>query len=151
MPKSPIQFYDNVNLPTTEREKIFKDQFTPGERVVIKIHFGEPGNKTAFTPKIIAPFIQSLHNLGFETVLRDAPVFYGGPRATKQGYEKVVAEKGFTKLTNCEICDEYDTMPLHDGESAEVATLLTNAKNLLVLTHVKGHPAAGFGATIKNI
>jgi hypothetical protein len=42
MPKSTIQFYDNVNLPTTEREKIFKDKFTPGERVVIKIHFGEP-------------------------------------------------------------------------------------------------------------
>jgi uncharacterized Fe-S center protein len=83
--------------------------------------------------------------------LRDAPVFYGGPRATKEGYEQVIAEKGFTKLTTCEICDEYDTMPLHDGETAEVATILTNAKNLLVLTHVKGHPAAGFGATIKNI
>jgi uncharacterized Fe-S center protein len=149
--KSPISYYKTTTLSPTQLRDIFTGKFVQNEPVYIKIHFGEPGNKTAFTPEIVKPFVGALHDLGLETVLWDCPVFYRSPRDSKAGYEEVVQDKGFTTISPCEICDDYDSVELHDGKTAEIANLLTNAKNLLVLSHVKGHPAAGFGATIKNI
>ena len=151
MKPTSVKFYDHINLTDDEIKQIFDGVFLPGEPVNIKIHFGEPGNTTAFTPEIVRPYIDALNEMGFKTVLWDCPVFYPSPRKTKKGYEKVVRKKGFMDLTNCEICNEYDSFELHDGEVAEISKMLTEAKNLLVLTHVKGHPCAGFGATIKNI
>lgn len=149
--KAQISHYKSITLSPSELRAIFDGKFVAGEPVYIKIHFGEPGNTTAFTPEIVRPFTDALHELGFATVLWDCPVFYPSPRQTKEGYEQVVRDKGFDKISPCEICDEYDTVQLHDTKTAEIAKLLTNAKNFLVLTHVKGHPSAGFGATIKNI
>ena len=146
-----VKFIDHIELSADEIKEIFKDVFMPGERVVIKLHFGEPGNKTAFTPEIVRPFVQVLNEMGFETVLFDCPVLYPSPRDNKGTYEKYIFDKGFDEISPCEICDDYEPVKLHDGEVAELAKIMTNAKNLLVLTHVKGHQMAGFGGSIKNI
>lgn len=149
--KAKITHYKSIALSKDELKDIFKDKFVNSEPIYIKIHFGEPGNTTAFTPEIVQPFTAALQDLGYKTILWDSPVFYPSPRGTKAGYEKVVKDKGFDAISPCEICDDYEEFELHDGKTAQIAKCLTAAKNVLVLTHVKGHPSAGFGATIKNI
>jgi uncharacterized Fe-S center protein len=149
--KSQIIYKKNVDLSKDEIKEFFEGKYIEGSPVYIKIHFGEPGNVTALNVTTVKPYIDALKELGFETILWDCPVFYGGPRATKAGYEEVIKDKGFLELSSCEVCDDYVTITLDDGHKVEVAELVSKAKNLLTLTHVKGHPAAGFGASIKNI
>lgn len=149
--KSEILHYKNVELTKEQLKEVFAGRFTEGEPVYIKVHFGEPGNSTAFTPEIVKPYTEALHELGLETILWDCPVFYESPRNSKAGYEKVVEEKGYQEISGWMICDDYDTVELHDGKTAEMSKILAGVENILVLTHVKGHGAAGFGATIKNI
>lgn len=131
-------------------KEIFEDKFVQGESVVIKMHFGEPGNDTAFKPEDIKPFVDALTELGFDTLMIDTPVAYDSPRATKDGYEKAIAERGYDSVGKYMVEDEYVDVDI-DGMGFEVARVLAEAKNVLVLSHVKGHECAGFGGAIKNL
>lgn len=131
-------------------KEIFKDKFVPNEKIVIKMHFGEPGNNTAFKPEDIKPFVDALMGLGFEILMVDTPVAYNSPRNTKAGYENAVKERGYDDVGKYMIEDEYVNVDI-DGMTFEVAKVLSEAKNVLVLSHVKGHECAGFGGAIKNL
>lgn len=130
--------------------EIFKDKFVPNERVVIKMHFGEPGNNTALKPEDVKPFLDALTKLGFNTLMVDTPVTYDSPRKTKEGYENVIKERGYDRVGKYMVEDEYVDVDI-DGMTFEVAKVLAEAKNVLVLSHVKGHECAGFGGAIKNL
>lgn len=131
-------------------KEIFEDKFVKGQEVVIKMHFGEPGNETAFKPEDIKPFVEALTELGFETLMIDTPVAYNSPRNTKEGYEKAVKERGYDSVGRYKIEDEFVKVDIEDM-SFDVARVLAEAKNVLVLSHVKGHECAGFGGAIKNL
>lgn len=120
----------------------------PGE-ILVKIHFGEPGNPTGFFPEDVAPIIDSLKKLGLKPTLIDTPVAYDSPRNTPKGYYKVAQDRGFTKIAPVIISDNYLDIKTKDL-TVKVCAELTEAKNLLVISHIKGHPCAGFGGAIKN-
>jgi uncharacterized protein len=61
----------------------------------------------------------------------------------------VVRARGYDKLAEFIISDNYKKIKTKNFE-AEVAKELVDAKKVLVLTHVKGHPCSGFGGAIKN-
>lgn len=131
-------------------KELLKAKFVSGERVVIKMHFGEPGSQTAFKPEDVKPFVDALSELGFDVLMVDTPVAYDSPRNTKEGYEKSVKERGYDAVGKYKIEDEYVKVVI-DGMEFEVAKVLAEAKNVLVLSHVKGHACAGFGGAIKNL
>lgn len=114
------------------------------------MHFGEPGNDLAFKPEDVKPVVAGLHSLGCQPLLLDSPVAYFSPRGTVVGYEMVVKLKGFNKLAKCRISNAGVPVTTKDY-TAEVVRELTEAKNVLVLTHVKGHGGTGFGGAIKNL
>lgn len=128
---------------------LFKEYYPKNQDILIKIHFGEPHNKNAFTPEDISPIISSLKKLGLRPTLIDTPVAYDSLRHTVAGYQQVVHEKGFDKLAPCIISDHFIEIKTKDF-TAKVCKELVEAQNLLVISHFKGHACCGFGGAIKN-
>jgi hypothetical protein len=129
---------------------ILKDFYPFNSKVLVKIHFGEPGNKTAFTPKDIEPLVKAMESLNLTPIFIDTPVKYNSPRNSVEGYQKAVKEKGFDKLGDFIISDNYIKISAKDFE-VEVCRELVKAENVLIVSHVKGHPCSGFGGAIKNL
>jgi len=145
-----VVFKSETTLSKNQIIDLIKNHLTPKELVVVKLHFGEPGNKTAFSPEDIKPYTEAISELGFDFVMIDTPVAYYSPRSTKEGYMKVVEERGYGKLGKYIISDEYVNSNV-GGIVFEVAKELATAKNVIVISHVKGHECAGFGGAIKNL
>lgn len=124
--------------------------FDPKKELLVKMHFGEPGNKAALTPADIAPIISALKRLELRPTLFDTPVAYGSPRSTVEGYRKVVKQRGYNDLAPSLISDDYVEMKAKDFV-VQVAKPLAEASQVLVISHVKGHYCSGFGGAIKNL
>ena len=120
-----------------------------GNALTIKLHFGEPGNKTALFPDDIKPIIDSLKKLGLEITMVDTPVAYDSQRNTPEGYLQTARQRGYEKLGKINILDEYQDITTKDL-TVQVAKGIIEAENLLVISHVKGHCCSGFGGAIKN-
>lgn len=154
------QFYDDIFMDKvafikdfTKVGKIFEqlveDCFQKSLRVYVKLHFGEPGNERALFPEDVALVINALKKLNLEPILIDTPVSYPSARSTVAGYEKVVKEKGYDRLAPFIISNNYIKVKTKDL-AVQVCKELTEAENVLVISHVKGHACSGFGGAIKN-
>ena len=145
-----VKKFSSISLTKEDIRPLLEDKFEAGSPVVIKLHFGEPGNNTAFYPEDIKPYVEAIEELGFEVLMVDTPVAYNSPRSTKKGYEKAIKERGYNDIGNYVVSDEYVKSKV-GGWEFEVAKELAEAKNCLVISHVKGHECAGFGGAIKNL
>jgi uncharacterized Fe-S center protein len=124
-----------------------------GARVLIKLHMGQPGNAYYISPSIVKSLVGKLKDIGAEPFLFDTTVAYPGPRFTKSGYEKVAHRHGFSKKSvGCEVViGEQGVKVAEGGHSFDVAKEIYESTHLVVISHVKGHPQAGFGGAIKNL
>ena len=127
--------------------------FRPGEKVAIKLHMGEKGNKTYIEPAFVRAIVKILKDNNCKPFLFDSPVMYQGARSTPDKYLKTAEENGFLKESiGCQVIIsnefEYQITP---HLNAEVCKTLIDADSMLVLSHVKGHMCSGFGAAIKNL
>ena len=144
-----VKFLQDKSKLESVSRNIFSTYYPKNQDILVKIHFGEPGNKTAFFPKDIEPIINALKSLGLRPTFIDTPVAYDSPRNTVAGYEQVVRDRGYDKLAPFIISDNFIEIKTKDF-TAKVCKELTEAQNLLVISHVKGHECAGFGGAIKN-
>jgi uncharacterized protein len=142
--------YFSENLDNKFLSKLKSELFSTFEgckKIAVKIHFGEPGNATAFTPEDIASVTKILEDLSIEYFLYDSSVMYGGKRGKPDTHREYALRKGFM---NVELGDEFiDVKGNH--LTYQVCKKLTDADGVLVLTHVKGHVCSGFGGAIKNL
>lgn len=145
-----VYFLKDFKKLETASKRLLTDFFPANSEVVVKLHFGEEGNKTALFPKDIEPMISVLHSLNIKVILLDTPVAYDSPRKTVKGYTKIALDRGYGSLGQILISKNYKKIPTKDF-TAEVAKELVEAENILVISHVKGHPCAGFGGAIKNL
>ncbi|TET16589.1 MAG: DUF362 domain-containing protein [Dehalococcoidia bacterium] len=124
-----------------------------GEKVPIKLHMGEPGNRYYISPSIVKLVVGRLKGIGAEPFLFDTIVAYPGPRSTREGYERVAYRHGFGEdETNCKVVIGEDGVKVVEGaHSFEVAKEIYEGTHLIVISHVKGHISAGFGGAIKNL
>ncbi|MFW5865957.1 MAG: DUF362 domain-containing protein [Nanoarchaeota archaeon] len=129
----------------------FQKRFDGCTRIIVKTHFGEPGNKYSFTPKDLKPVTDILHELGFKVTLFDTSVVYKSKRHDPQTHRKHALDKGYDELGDVDTDDSDVTV--HEGEylEYEVPDKLSEAEGVLVISHLKGHDAAGFGGAIKNL
>jgi len=120
-----------------------------GNNVAIKVHFGEKGCKTYTNPKIVKKVYDKLVSLGKSATLIECNVLYRGSRTNSTDHIKTARSHGFD-------------MPIDilDGEQGQDTTIINGCKigagikkydSLIVISHFKGHIAAGFGAAIKNV
>ena len=127
--------------------------FNPEEKVAVKLHMGEKGNKTHISPEFVKQVITILKENNCKPFLFDSPVMYTGSRDTPQKYLKTAAENGFSEENmGCPVIIsndfEYQKTP---HLNVEVCKPLIEADSMLVLTHVKGHMCSGIGGAIKNL
>jgi len=150
MQKDKVYFLKDFNRLDQALDLLLKDFYPKNSSLSVKIHFGEPGNKAAFTTKDIKPITDFLKKESLNFYLMDTPVVYPSPRNTVQGYLLITKLKGFDKLGKCLISDQYKKIKTKDFE-AEVSLELISADCSLVISHVKGHSCSGFGGAIKNL
>lgn len=133
--------------------KKFSNTYHPGDRIALKVHMGEPGNKyyikAVFTRKILDLLLET----GCRPFVFDSPVMYRSPRGTVDGYRRSAGEHGYN-------LDNLGVPVVISDRSTNVKGKYTGynlildpleADGVLLLTHFKGHIASGMGGAIKNV
>ncbi|HZJ41529.1 MAG TPA: DUF362 domain-containing protein [Patescibacteria group bacterium] len=120
-----------------------------GQSVGIKVHFGERGCTTYINPKLVRAVYNKVIASGRKVTLIECNVLYKGSRTNSTDHIKTAREHGFTEeidILDGEQGDEY-----LDLDSCKVGRGLEKYDSLIILSHVKGHQAAGYGGAIKNL
>ncbi|MBU2561963.1 MAG: DUF362 domain-containing protein [Nanoarchaeota archaeon] len=131
-------------------ESELKTEFAGCKRIAVKLHFGEPGNKTAFKPEDIEPVAGILKKLGIDFFLYDTSVSYDSPRNSTAGYKKAALEKGWGNIGEVAIDGGFVDVKMKHL-THKVGKPLADADGVLVVSHFKGHVCCGFGGAIKNL
>jgi uncharacterized Fe-S center protein len=127
--------------------------FAPHDRVAVKLHMGEPGNKYFIPAPFTKCIVAILADGGAKPFIFDSPVTYESPRDNANGYFAAAAKHGYTEQNlGCPV------VVSNRGISAK-GSLMTydicadpiEADGVLLLTHVKGHVACGMGGAVKNV
>jgi hypothetical protein len=117
-------------------------------KALVKVHFGEEGNTTYVKPEIINLVAEELDDY----FLTDCNVLYKGKRTETEDHLNTAKKHGFKKV---KIADEDGEIEIQINKNhfkkIKVGKLLKDYKNILVFSHFKGHPAAGFGGALKNL
>lgn len=158
----PIDSYsktDEINLAAAlllkiivEKESINLNKFIP-----LKVHLGEKGNTTFIEPKNYDGIIDFLANKNIDTAYIETNVLYKGQRNTIENHMNVAKEHGFTKvpviIADGTSGEDYVLVPINQKnfKSCKIAEAIAREKQLIVLSHFKGHALAGFGGAIKQL
>ncbi len=145
--KNDIGKFDSVL-----KEKL-NNFFPSGSKIAVKLHMGEEGNEYFLKPEWAKKVVDVLKQLELKPFLFDSPVMYEGERDSVEKYLKTAEKHGFSEKTiGCPIIISNENVKVKTKHlTAEVCKPLHESEHMLVLTHVKGHGCAGFGAAIKNL
>ncbi|MFH2028134.1 MAG: DUF362 domain-containing protein [Nanoarchaeota archaeon] len=146
-----VVFFEDGNFEDVLGEELNKN--FSGNKVAVKLHMGEKGNTHYLKPDLVKKVVDVLKNLGLNPFLFDSPVMYPGGRNTVEKYYRTAREHGFSEETiGCPIVISNEFVIVKTEHlDAQVCKPLSDADNLLVLSHVKGHMCSGFGGAIKNL
>ena len=139
-------------------EKVVKENSIVLEKnIALKVHTGQPGNTTFIRPENFNGIINYLEAKNCTPHFVETNMVTG-PRS-KASTHRVVAEKhGFTRIplviADGENGDEDEKITVPHGKhfsQALIAKKLADQKQVIVLSHFKGHIDAGFGGAIKML
>jgi uncharacterized Fe-S center protein len=133
-----------------------------GDLVAVKMHFGERGNTGFVQPVYIREVVARIKGHGGKPFLTDANTLYRGERANAVDHLTCALHNGFGYATieaPIVIADGLDgrdavDIPISGGkhfESVRIGSAAVHADAMVVVTHVKGHEATGFGGALKNV
>jgi len=137
-------------------EQLAKDRF-----VAIKQHFGEKGTH-GYLPAVIAQaFVAAVKKQNAKPFLTDTCTLYRGQRSNAIDHLLLCQEHGFTiDKVGCPVIiadgligvDEAK-VPINGKHYKEIplASAAFHSYAAIILTHVTGHVACGFGAALKNV
>ncbi len=123
-----------------------------GGRVAVKLHTGEPGNQNFLRPDFWEPMVRAVNG----TVV-ECNTAYGGKRDDTESHRKVISDHGWDSYFTVDLMDAEGPdlkLPVPNGRRMKtdyVGKNLANYDSLLVLSHFKGHPMAGFGGALKQL
>ena len=123
----------------------------------LKVHFGEKGNTTYLPAVTYSKIVEYLKSQNINCSYYETSVLYGGERFKAEKHISLARKHGFDDL-DIVIADgaagedavQVD-MQLKHFASCSVARRLAEAKQVLVMSHFKGHMLAGFGGAIKQL
>jgi hypothetical protein len=138
-----------------------KAPFARGDRVGIKLHWGERGNHSFLPPDYAREIVRRLKDRGARPFVFDTTALYSGGRNTAERSLMTAVEHGYTEsFLGCPvvIADGLDGRNIIDIEAGfrhfdnvQVASVFKDTDGFVIFSHFKGHLAAGFGGAIKNI
>lgn len=120
-----------------------------GSRVAIKVHFGEKGCNTYIDPELARKVFKKIKSLTKEAKLVECNVLYKGSRTNAADHIATARSHGFDMPI--EILDGEFGKDSIEINGCKIGKGVENFDSLVVLTHFKGHMAAGFGGSIKNV
>lgn len=121
-----------------------------GQKVAVKVHFGEEGCDTYMRPELVKKVYDKIESLGKKATLIECNVLYKGSRTNATDHIATARRHGFSDM-------DIDIL---DGELGDEAVEIDGCKigkgikkydSMVVVSHFKGHEAAGFGGAIKNV
>lgn len=138
-----------------------KDAIFDQDLVAIKLHFGEEGNTGFVQPIHLREVVRRVKLAGGKPFLTDANTLYRGERFNAVDHLECALHNGFSYATveaPLVIADGLDgreavDVPI-DGkhfDSVRIGAAAIHADAMVVVSHVKGHEAAGFGGALKNV
>jgi uncharacterized Fe-S center protein len=135
-----------------EIEKILEtaDFSKLGEKVAIKVHFGERGCVTYINPALVRKVCAKVESLGKKATLVECNVLYKGSRTNRTNHLATAKEHGFSDM-DMDILDGEDGSEYVEINGCKIGQGIEKYDSLIVLSHFKGHQAAGFGGAIKNL
>ncbi len=134
-----------------------KEQMELSERIPIKVHFGEKGNRTYLKAETYDGLIDFLQEQGKDCRFSETSVLYGGERFSREKHLKLAESHGFTRIPVVieDGANGEDSVSVPVGlkhfQSCSVAKGLAEAEQILVCSHFKGHKLAGFGGAVKQL
>lgn len=136
---------------------VYKEKITLEKNVPIKVHFGEKGNKTFVPATCYDGIIDYLEKHEVKTSFIETNVLYRGSRTTKESHLQLAKDHGFTRLPiiiadgdmgedvyEVEVNQEYFT-------TVKLGGAFKDYKQIIVMSHFKGHGLAGFGGALKQL
>ena len=133
-------------------EKILEniDYSKLGNKVAIKVHFGEKGCDTYINPELVRKIYKKIESLGKKATLVECNVLYKGSRTNRTDHLETAKSHGFTDM-DIDILDGERGEDFIEINGCKLGAGIKKYDSLIVLSHFKGHGMAGFGAAIKNI
>ncbi len=170
MPESIVYFTDlrskvGYNLLDKTRKLFgvsgFADHIEEGDKVAVKLHFGEAGN-TAFLPPMYARVIvDEVKKAGGKPFVTDTNTLYKGSRGNAIDHLETAMANGFSYATlgaplvigDGLIGLDYITEKINGKRFKEVkiASAVYHADVIITLAHFTAHELFGFGGVIKSI
>jgi len=144
----------------------FLESLSPGEIVAVKTHMGEAYNVGYLRPSIVRAVVDAVKERGARPFVTDTTTMPYHPwisRTLALDHLETANNNGFNQGTmGCPviIADGWlgtdDLLVDLEGRGTYlakqfVARALAEAEAVISLAHFKGHPAGGFGGSIKNI
>lgn len=132
------------------------------ESVALKINLSEIGYAHYLPPIIVTTLFERLRDLGARPVVTDSCTLYKGSRHTGYDWTSTALIQGFS------IGETFDNQLMlaagYTGEEGqfypsdgrrlggvELGSLLTDTKNVVVLSHVTAHPLLGIAGAVYNL
>jgi uncharacterized protein len=130
--------------------------------VAVKLHFGEAGNTGFVQPIFVREVVARIKAAGGKPFLTDANTLYRGERSNAVDHLACALHNGFSYATieaPLVIADGLDgreavEVAITGGkhfESVRIGSAAVHADAMVVVSHVKGHEATGFGGALKNV
>ncbi|MEZ0537922.1 DUF362 domain-containing protein [Caldicellulosiruptoraceae bacterium PP1] len=125
--------------------------------IAIKVHFGEKGNKTFIPAKCYDEIINYLKGNGISPYYIETNVLYRGSRTTTDLHVETAKEHGFTQIpiiiADGDIGTEYDEIEINKEyiKKCKIGKGYGKFRQFIVMSHFKGHIAAGFGGALKQL
>lgn len=127
------------------------------KEVPIKVHFGEKGNETFIPAKCYDETINYLKEKGVSPSYIETNVLYRGSRTTTEKHMETALSHGFTQIpiiiADGDIGTEYDEIEINKEyiSKCKIGKGYGRYKQFIVMSHFKGHIAAGFGGALKQL
>ena len=133
-------------------EKIIEniDYSNLGQKVAIKVHFGEAGCTTYMNPVIVKKVYQKIESLGKKATLVECNVLYKGSRTNQKDHLKTARDHGFVDM-DIDILDGENGEKFVNIDNCKIGAGIKKYDSIIVISHFKGHGMAGFGGAIKNV
>ena len=133
-----------------------------GDLVAVKLHFGEEGNTGFVHPVFLREVVRRVREEGGRPFLTDSNTLYRGKRFNAVDHLACAVHNGFSYSTVDAPIIIADGLDGREGvdvsiegfdhfDAVRIGAAAAHADAMVVVTHVKGHEATGFGGALKNV